>query len=82
MGHSQQDRVEQHLLLGRLKDIKTTYAWDLCCMRHPQIPPRTNHNLGDQWIGANRREKYILDLRVTWNWQNVVSTFDLREPSR
>jgi len=30
--HSQQVRVEQHLLLGRLKDVKTTYAWDLCCM--------------------------------------------------
>jgi len=30
--HSQQFRVEQHLLLGRLKDVKTTYAWDLCCM--------------------------------------------------
>jgi len=32
MDHSQQFRVEQHLLLGRLKDVKTTYAWDLCCM--------------------------------------------------
>jgi len=30
--HSQQFHVEQHLLLGRLKDVKTTYAWDLCCM--------------------------------------------------
>jgi len=30
--HSQQFRVEQHLLLGRLKDVRTTYAWDLCCM--------------------------------------------------
>jgi len=30
--HSQQFRVEQQLLLGRLKDVKTTYAWDLCCM--------------------------------------------------
>jgi len=32
MNHSQQFRLEQHLLLGRLKDVKTTYAWDLCCM--------------------------------------------------
>jgi len=32
MDHSEQFRVEQHLLLGRLKDVKTTYTWDLCCM--------------------------------------------------
>jgi len=32
MGHSQQFRVEQHLLLSRLKDVKTGYDRDLCCM--------------------------------------------------
>jgi len=32
IGHSQQFRVEQHLLLSRLKDVKTTYAWHLRCM--------------------------------------------------
>jgi len=30
--HSQQFRVEQHLLLSRLKDVKTGYDRDLCCM--------------------------------------------------
>jgi len=30
--HSQQFRVEQHLSLSRLKDIKTGYDRDLCCM--------------------------------------------------
>ena len=30
--HSQQFRVEQHLLLGRLKYVKTDYDRDLCCM--------------------------------------------------
>jgi len=30
--HSQQFHVEQHLLLSRLKDVKTTYAWHLRCM--------------------------------------------------
>jgi hypothetical protein len=33
IGHSQQFCVEQHLLLSRLKDIKTGYDWDLCCMK-------------------------------------------------
>ena len=32
MGHSQQFRVEQHLLLSRLIDVKTGYDRDLCCM--------------------------------------------------
>jgi len=32
MDHSQQFRVEQHLLLSRLKDVKTGYDRDLCCM--------------------------------------------------
>ena len=32
MDHSQQSRVEQHLLLSRLKDVKTGYDRDLCCM--------------------------------------------------
>jgi len=32
IGHSQQFRVEQHLLISRLKDVKTTYAWNLRCM--------------------------------------------------
>jgi len=32
IGHSQQFRVEQHLLLSRLKDVKTGYDRDLCCM--------------------------------------------------
>ena len=45
--------------------------------RHPQIAPQTNDGLGDQWIGADRRGKYTLDLRLTWNWQNVISTFAL-----
>jgi len=30
--HSQQSRVEQQLLLSRLKDVKTDYDRDLCCM--------------------------------------------------
>jgi hypothetical protein len=30
--HSQQFRVEQHLLLSRLKDVKAGYDRDLCCM--------------------------------------------------
>jgi hypothetical protein len=30
--HSQQFRVEQHLLFSRLKDVKTGYDQDLCCM--------------------------------------------------
>jgi len=30
--HSQQFRVEQRLLLSRLKDVKTGYDRDLCCM--------------------------------------------------
>ena len=30
--HPQQFRVEQHLLLSRLKDVKTGYGRDLCCM--------------------------------------------------
>ena len=30
--HSQQFRVEQHLLLSRLKDVKTGYDRALCCM--------------------------------------------------
>ena len=30
--HSQQVRVEQHLLLSRLEDVKTGYDRDLCCM--------------------------------------------------
>jgi len=32
MDRSQQFRVEQHLLLSRLKDVKTGYDRDLCCM--------------------------------------------------
>ena len=32
MDHSQQFRVEQHLLLSRLKDVKTNYDRSLCCM--------------------------------------------------
>jgi len=30
--HSQQFHAEQHLLLGRLKDVKAGYDQDLCCM--------------------------------------------------
>jgi len=30
--HSQQFRVEQHLLLSRLKEVKTSYDRGLCCM--------------------------------------------------
>jgi len=30
--HSQQFHAEQHLLLSRLKDVKTDYDRDLCCM--------------------------------------------------
>jgi hypothetical protein len=30
--HSQQFRVEQHLLISRLKDVKTGYDRDLCCL--------------------------------------------------
>jgi hypothetical protein len=33
MDHSQQFCVEQHLLLSRLKDIKTGYVRDRCCMK-------------------------------------------------
>jgi len=32
IGHSQQFRVEQHILLSRLKDVKTGYDRNLCCM--------------------------------------------------
>jgi len=32
IGHSQQFHVEQQLLFSRLKDVKTSYDWDLCCM--------------------------------------------------
>ena len=32
MDHSQQFHVEQHLLFSRLKDVKTGYDRDLCCM--------------------------------------------------
>jgi len=31
--HSQQFRVEHHILLSRLKDVKTSYDRDLCCMK-------------------------------------------------
>ena len=30
--HSQQFRIEQHLLLSRLRDVKTGYDRDLCCL--------------------------------------------------
>ena len=32
INHSQQFHVEQHILLSRLKDVKTEYDRDLCCM--------------------------------------------------
>jgi len=32
IGHSQHFRVEQQILLSRLKDVKTSYDRDLCCM--------------------------------------------------
>jgi len=32
IGHPQQFRVEQQILLSRLKDVKTSYDRDLCCM--------------------------------------------------
>jgi len=31
--HSQQFRVEHHILLSRLKDVKTSYDRNLCCMK-------------------------------------------------
>jgi len=33
MDHSQQSCVEHHILLSRLKDVKTSYDRDLCCMK-------------------------------------------------
>ena len=61
---------------GRLSPGSRLYG------RHPQIAPRTNQGLGDQWIGADRRGKYILGLRHAWHRQDVVSAFDLRESPR
>ena len=47
---------------------------------HPRGPPQTSHRLGDQRTRGG--EQYILDLRLARNRENVVSTFDLRDPPR
>ena len=50
--------------------------------RHPQSRPQGNHGLGGRCIkaGCCSPWQYILDLRLTWNWQNVIGAFDLRKP--
>ena len=52
--------------------------------RHSQIPSQSNHGLGSQCLGSRERspKECVLVLRLTWNWKNVVSPFDLRNPSR
>jgi len=79
--HSQQFRVEQGLLFLRLKYVKTSYHKDLRCMEG------TRKSLLNQimaWVtnGPEKTdgEKYILDLRLTWHRENVVSTFGLCKP--
>ena len=47
--------------------------------RHPKIYPKSYHGLGRQSTGRKEytTQKYLLDLRPTWNRQNIVSSFDL-----
>src|SRR6266404_5423751 len=49
--------------------------------RHPRFPPQTGRRLGDQSPGAGG-EQYILDLWVARDRENVVSSFNLCDPSR
>ena len=48
---------------------------------HPRSPPQTSHRLGNQRTGEGGGQ-YILDLRLARNRENVVSSFDLRDPPR
>ena len=50
--------------------------------RYPQSSPQGHHGLGGQyiWAGWCSPRKYILDIRLAWHWQDVLSTFNLRKP--
>ncbi len=47
--------------------------------RHPEIYPTCCHGLGSQSTGRKSytTEKSLLVLRLTWNRENIVSSFDL-----
>ena len=49
------------------------YGW------YPAIYPQSNHGLGDEPTGnrGGSMGAYLLGLRLTWNRENVVSSFDL-----
>ena len=49
--------------------------------RHPRIPPQPSHRLGDQRTRAGGQQ-YILDLRLAWDWENVVGSLNLCDSSQ
>ena len=78
------ERVGQELLFRRLMPVPTGYHRDLCCM------DGTRQSLLNQimdWV-ANKSgrecspEEYVLVIRLTRDRKNVVSPFDLCNPSQ